>query len=337
MQGPQAQLRCPGRQENFWAEGGTGRAPGRTSPRRVRGAQGAPELCFLMGGRNRSRAWLGALGWRAEHGSRKEGRDLQDRLGGLLLGQHTGHEPSCAHRMLSSTSGLTQLTPVRTMPDVSDKPPLRTTALHTPLHSAVEDRGQEAHPGAWSACTQDLVQPLLGSGPVMGDDRLSTGRCNEQHRSNGCSSQGRAQNAKLPGSHQADAGPQGPQAPDARRGEWGSEEPGEAGSSAQAERGLAGASSSPQPPEMPQSLEQACFLWMQWEEEVHSIVPNYLLSPSPQESCLSSYCQGPACLPFPERGKALSPPLVGWAEDCSGPWNLSCQLKPEERVPATLP
>lgn len=138
VQGLQAQLRCLGGRRTSGLKEGPGRAPVRTSPRRVRGAEGAPELCFLGEEGTGAGRGLESRAREQEGGARSPGQAR-----GLLLGTQA---------VLSSTSGLRQLTPVAplpvgTMTNVSDKPPLRTTALHTPLHSAVEDRGQGAHPG----------------------------------------------------------------------------------------------------------------------------------------------------------------------------------------------
>lgn len=62
-------------------------------------------------------------------------------------------------------------------------------------------------------------------------------------------------------------------------------------------------------------MEQACFLWVQWEEGIHSIVSNYWLTRSPLKGCISVVL-GDACLPIhrkKERAKERrSPPLVGW-------------------------
>lgn len=67
----------------------------------------------------------------------------------------------------------------------------------------------------------------------------------------------------------------------------------------------------PQSPEMGQSMEQACFLWVRWEEGVHSIVSNYLLSRSPEEGAHPPQSRGR--LPIYGRGKERpAPPLVGW-------------------------
>lgn len=109
--GTTAPLGWPGRQENFWAEGGN-----RTSPRRVRGAEGAPELCFsgVRKEQEQGVAWCTRLESRA--GAGKEGCGLQDRLGASCA---PAAEQHLGLRQLTSVAPL----PVGTMTNVSDKPP----------------------------------------------------------------------------------------------------------------------------------------------------------------------------------------------------------------------
>lgn len=95
----------------------------------------------------------------------------------------------------------------------------------------------------------------------------------------------------------------------------------------QAEQGgLAGTSSSPNPLRWLRAWNRLVFSGCSGRRGVHSIVSNYLLSLSPQEGCMSSYCQGSAC-PFTERGRVSVPSPVGWGRGLL--WPMESELSAE--------